>query len=238
MIDGYPYERCDSFFAIAAAQISSEGEAALTVTSKTFGGFPVTRAIKYLAKYCIDPRPDAVVVQFASSDLVVLVRRRRTSISSASGLSVSNSVNADIKSSMRRKPSILDWCHWQLKGLIGDLLGLPSITPLETYLYTMQLIVAESLKNGIMPIILSPFVFGGRRSDRIALAANLRLRAIVEKMPGAIYVDAYSALNAHSRRKMLLNDGMHLSLEGHRVVSDVLTASLKKAICARKRESA
>ena len=57
-----------------------------------------------------------------------------------------------------------------------------------------------------------------------------QLGQIVASLPGAVYVDAYAALDQHPHHEMLLADGIHLSLAGHQVVADTLFPSLKKLL--------
>jgi lysophospholipase L1-like esterase len=197
--------------------LRAESHPNLKTSIYTFGGFPVTRISKHLKPRCLDVQPDIVVLQFASSDLVVPIHPHHPS----------NLVHRDVPV---QSPKMVDWCRWQMQGFIGDLRGLHPITPLETYLQTMEKIVRSLKEHQIIPVALSPFIFGSRRSDRLARAAAGRLQAMLAALPGAVYVDAYSALNSHPRRKMLLKDGTHLSLAGHQVVAEVLAPCLKTLV--------
>jgi lysophospholipase L1-like esterase len=86
------------------------------------------------------------------------------------------------------------------------------------------------LANQVIPVILSPFIFGGGRSDRLARDCAGRLQQALAALPQAVYVDAYSEMDQHPRRRMLLADGSHLSLAGQRVVGEVLYPALKNLV--------
>ena len=226
MIGGYPHRPEDSFFYQAVEQLrQTTGQPVLT-TEFTFGGFPVTRVPKHLKPRCLDAHPDVVVMQFASSDMVVPLKSHHD----RSGRPVHQKVSDQM-------PGAGDWCRWQLQGLIGDLRQLKPVTPVEEYLQTMQKMTQAMLESGIVPVVMSPFVFGAGRSDWVARTAARRLQTMIAALPGAIYVDAYAALNRHPRRQMLLKDGTHLSLAGHRVVADALRPVLQVVLEDWKKSS-
>jgi lysophospholipase L1-like esterase len=190
------------------------------VTSQfTFGGFPVTRVPNHLKPRCLDAHPDIVVVQFASSDLVVPLRRHRLQSSSP----VHRKVSATT-------PTLFDRFRWQLQGLIGNALRLSPVTPPDVYLQTMEQLARTLQEHEILPVVMSPFVFGGKRSDRIARDCAGLLQQRLTQLSKAIYVDAYSALDQHPRSKMLLSDGSHLSLEGQLVVANALFPRLMNIV--------
>ena len=226
MIGGFPHRPEASFFHHAIQQLRSEAGPNLVPSLFTFGGFPVTRVAKHLKARCLDARPDIVVLQFASSDLVVPVRR----YDPGGGHEIHRNVSAQM-------PAMADWCRWQLQALIGDVRRLPSVTPVEVYLQTMEQMARTLLESGITPVVLSPFVFGAWRSDRVARFAAGRLPARLAALPGAVYVDAYAALDRQPRRQMLLKDGSHLSLAGHRVVAAALVPLLKNVLLNREKVS-
>lgn len=123
-----------------------------------------------------------------------------------------------------------DRIKWLARGLIADALQLTPVTPAEIYLETMDQIVHAIAEHGAIPVALSPFVFGGHRSDRIARKCVSPLEKIVCAIPKAHFVNAYAALAAQPRREMLLRDGSHLSLKGQAVVADALFATLAKIV--------
>jgi lysophospholipase L1-like esterase len=182
------------------------------------GGFTIARVPKHLEARCLAAHPDIVVLQFATSDLIVPIRRKYTFITT-----------------VRRKvsvnpPNLVDRLKWQIQGLVGDGLRLSPVTPREVYLATMNLLARTLLEHQVVPVVLSPFVFGARRSDRFARDCAGRLQQSLAALPRAVYVDAYSALDRHPRWRMLLCDGSHLSLEGQRVVGEALYPCLKNIV--------
>jgi lysophospholipase L1-like esterase len=218
MIGGFPHRQEDSFFHQALERLRKETSHNLIGSVFTLGGFPVTRAPKHVASRCLSANPDIVVVQFATTDLVVPIRRRRRrdgSISSVSGRTSASTA------------STFDRLKWLFQGLIGDALRLAPVTHPEVYLDTMTGITRVLLERQVVPVVLSPFVFGGQRSDRIARDCAGRLKQALANVPHAVYVDAYAALSRHPHGRMLLSDGTHLSLEGQRVVAEALFPCLK-----------
>lgn len=121
-----------------------------------------------------------------------------------------------------------------MRGTIGDVLRLAPVTNPDIYLETMNQIVRAISEHQAIPVVLSPFVFGGQRSDRLARACVPRLQKVVAAIPRAHYVDVYAALDKHPRRRMLLADGTHLSLEGQAIVGECLFAALAKVIRDKK----
>ena len=217
MIGGFPHRFEDSFFHHATERLRLETRNNLITSQFTFGGFPVTRVPRHLRPRCLDARPDIVVLQFATSDLIVPIRKERGSMPKQ-------------RKVLAHPARLRHWLRWRCRGLLVDVLRLPPVTPVDVYLQTMEQLARSLVGNQIVPVVLSPFVFGGQRSNRFARDCTRRLGQMVTSLPGAVYVDAYSALDAHPRREMLLSDGTHLSLAGHRVVADALFLSLKNLI--------
>jgi lysophospholipase L1-like esterase len=222
MIGGFPYGYEDSFFYHALERLRRESTHNIIPSIFTLGGFPITRAAKYLQPKCLTAQPDLVVLQFATCDLIVPTRRK------------SNPQGGWVSSSQRKTsvnlPNLLDWLRWYLQGLVGDVLRLSPITPPEVYVETMNQLARMVLDHQVVPVVLSPFVFGARRADRFAREVNGQLQRLLATLPNAVYVDAYSALNRYPRWRMLLHDGWHLSLEGHRVVAETLFTGLKNIV--------
>ena len=227
MIGGFPHRYEDSFFHLALEQLRRETRHHLLPSQFTFGGFPITRVAKHLAARGLAAKPHVVVLQFGSSDLVVPLRRRHKS--HGDGISaVSRTVSAN-------SPSGLDQLKWQVRGLVGDGLALKSVTPPETYLATLVQLAQTLLDHQVLPVVMSPFVFGDRRSDRLARDCARRLQDLLAALLKAVYVDAYSALDRQPRSRMLLSDGSHLSLAGHQVVGQCLFTSLKQLVESESR---
>jgi lysophospholipase L1-like esterase len=222
MIGGYPHRQEDSFLHLALEHVLKESNRKIVISSYTLDGFPITRVPKHLGSRCAAANPNIVVIQFATSDLVVPLRRKRNRHSGG--------ISAAKRTVSNKPPNLTNRLVWKFQGLIGDWLRLSPVTPLKVYLETMQGIARTLLDHGIIPVVMSPFVFGGTRSDRFARACNLRLKQSLATLPQAVYVDAYSNLDRHPRHRMLLSDGTHLSLSGHKIVADVLFPLLQSIV--------
>ncbi len=222
MIGGYPHRPEDSFLHLAMEQLRNESKKTIDSSSYTLDGFPITRVPKHLASRCISANPNIVVIQFATSDLIVPLRRKRNR--------QSGGISAAQRSVSNTSPNLIHRLNWQFQGLIGDVLHLTPVTPPELYLETMQGIARTLIEHRILPVVMSPFVFGGRRSDRFARECSGHLERALARIPQASFVDAYSSLARHPRHRMLLSDGTHLSLAGHKVVADVLFHHLQSIL--------
>jgi lysophospholipase L1-like esterase len=225
MIGGFPHRPEDSFFHRALERVWLSSGLDLTSSLVTLGGFPITRVSKHLEPKCLTARPDIVVMQFASCDLIVPLGKNRKSSSKSKSDSRPSGEHHLLKST-----GPFHWVKWQLQGLIGDALALSPVTHPDLYLETLLQLVSTLSEHGVTPVVLSPFVFGGRRSDRFARDCAGRVQRALSKVPNATYVDAYSALDRHPRSRMLLADGTHLSAKGQHVVADALVPCLRKVV--------
>ena len=223
MIDGYPHQPTDSFFHLAVIRLRQETKRPITTSMYTLGGFPIPRVPKHLASKCMVFHPNIVVLQFGATDLVVPLRRKKNR---------DGTTAAAFHGRSAAPATLMSRARWQFQGLAGDMLKLEPVTPLEIYLETMAGLVRTLLENNIVPVVVSPFVFGGRRSDRNARYCAGRLQELLATLPKAYFVDAYAALDRQPRHQMLLADGGHLSLAGQQVVADELLAVLKRIVAA------
>jgi len=162
-----------------------------------------------------------------TSDLVVPVRRKHRH--PFHGLAGRRPSLASRKACDRRAQA-MDQLRWCIDGMIGDLLQLAPVTPPEIYQETLCSMARAISEHQAIPVVLSPFVFGGRRSDRIARDCAQRLPRLLASIPNARFVDAYSALNQYPRGEVLLRDRCHLTLKGQAIVGECLFASLAKII--------
>jgi hypothetical protein len=169
MVGGFPHRPEDSFFHHAIERLRVETSHQLIPSLFTMGGFPITRVPKHLEPRCLAAKPHLVVLQFGASDLIVPLRRNHHHHSSSSS-----------SSSAQRKvsalpPSLFHLAKWQLHGLVGDALSLKPVTGQEIYLATQIELVTTLLKHQVTPVVMSPFFFGGRRSNRLARECTQRL---------------------------------------------------------------
>ena len=160
-----------------------------------------------------------MVLQFGSSDLVVPVRKKRHH----------QAVSEQAKVAVH-PATLLHLVRWRVRGLIGDLLQLKPVTAPEIYLDTMESMVRSVAASQAIPVVLSPFVLGAQRSNRIARRCVPLLDKRVAAVPAAYYVEAYSDLDRFPRRQMLLPDGTHLSIQGQAVVAECLWPVLVRVL--------
>jgi lysophospholipase L1-like esterase len=219
MIGGFPHRQEDSFFHQAVERLRPTTPHHIADSMFTMGGFPITRVPKHFQARCLSAKPHIVVLQFGSSDLIVPVRRHHH----RSGRPIHTDVSTHL-------PTAFDRLKWSLRSAAGDILNLHSVTSPEIYLATLLQLVQTSLEHQAIPVVMSPFVFGWRRSNRVAGAAVGQLEKMLADFPEAIFVNAYAELDRHPRNEILLSDGTHLSLAGQSVVADALYSSLKKVI--------
>lgn len=227
MIGGFPHRYEDSFFHLALERLKAETTHEVASSLFTLGGFPITRVPKHLAARCLAAQPHIVVLQFGASDLIVPIRQARGATAR----------RTPVPRQVRPQPP--QWQHrlkWRLRALLGDALQLPPVTPPDVYLATLTQLARSLVAHRVTPVVLTPFVFGGRRSDRFARSCAGRLPALLAAVPGALCVDAYSALNRAPRNEMLLADGTHLSLAGHRVLGETLWPHLLRLVTAQSPE--
>lgn len=219
MIGGYPHRFEDSGFHQAMERLRKETSQKIIPSVYTLGGFPVPRVLKHLQPRCLADHPDVVVVQFGSSDLVVPVRKKRHTNRLAAGTAVPAT------------PATLAYqLRWRLRGLIGDVFQLNPVTSPALYLSSMSRMVEAIAASQAIPVVLSPFVFGAQRSNRIARQCVPMLRQAVECVPMARYMDVYSALDRFPRREILLSDGTHLTLKGQAILGECLFTALSQIV--------
>ena len=179
MVGGFPHRPEDSFFHHAIERLRVETSHQLIPSLFTMGGFPITRVPKHLEPRCLAAKPHLVVLQFGASDLIVPLQRNRHHHSSSG----SSSSSAQRKVSAQ-PPGLFHLAKWQLHGLIGDALRLKPVTGQEIYLATQIELVTTLLKHQVTPVVMSPFVFGGRRSNRLARECTQRLQASIAALRG------------------------------------------------------
>lgn len=223
MMAGYPHRLEDSFFHLVLEKLRGTSGREISSSSYTMGGFPITHVPKHLAARCLAFHPSVVVIQFASSDLIVPLRGKRNRRPSRGTPPAGGRVSSGPAKLIHRG-------RWQVQGLLGDALRLKPVTPPAVYLETMQQIVQTLLDHHIIPVVMSPFVFGGRRSDRFARECHFSLQQSLAQQPQAVYVNAYSALAEHPRHQTLVSDGTHLTLLGHQIVASALFPHLKSLV--------
>jgi lysophospholipase L1-like esterase len=219
MIGGFPHRFENSFFHLATERLRLEFTHHLSSSLYTLGGFPAPRAIRHLPTHGLAEKPDIVVLQFGSSDLAVPVRRK----------SRQPAITAQARATAHPAGPVRP-LHWHLQGLIGDLLQLPSVTAPEAYLEAMNQMIRTVAAYDAVPVVMSPFVLGSPRADRIARQCVPALAKVVAAVPGARYLEVYSILDEFPRREILLRDGTHLTIQGQVLVSEGLFTVLARLL--------
>lgn len=219
MIGGFPHSFENSFFHLATERLRLESPHHLSSSLYTLGGFPAPRAVRHLPTHCLAEKPDIVVLQFGSSDLVVPVRPKRLPRSTTAQVCATAYPARPVRS-----------LHWHLQGLIGDLLQLPSVTAPEAYLEAMNQMILTITAHKAVPVVLSPMVMGSTRSDRFARRCVPALAKVVAAFPGARYLDVYSILDKYPRPEILLRDGIHLTIQGQVLVAEALFTTLARIL--------
>jgi lysophospholipase L1-like esterase len=224
IIGGFPHRFENSFFHLATERLRQESGQDISAAIDTLGGLPVPQALQHLPSRCLDWQPDIVVLQFGSSDLLVPVRKNRHLRQAGSPTGVAP-----------HRAGLVHLLKWRARGLVGDLLQLKSVTLPEIYLDTMDQMIRTVAAHSAIPVVMSPFVLGSQRSDRIARRCVARLEKVAAAVPTAYYVEAYSALDKFPRREILLKDGKHLTIQGQVVVAELLFTVLGRVL--RERET-
>jgi lysophospholipase L1-like esterase len=219
MIAGYPLSAETGFLDKAVQYLRDAQELEVELEIVTMGGFPVDRAQNHFAKRVLVTRPEVVVLQFGSIDASAPLHRGfgvRHLLKKR--VQLNQIFNRELKVRERDRlqpPTPLDVIKWQLRNLGGEILCVPSITPLNRYLPAILRMVKECRAAGAVVVVLSPFVMGGGRSNRFARRYTRALEHHLPKDPGVYFLDAHRVLSRGRRADVLLRDGFHLSAPGH-----------------------
>jgi lysophospholipase L1-like esterase len=172
--------------------------------------------------------PNIVVLQFGSSDLTVPLRNKRQQWSEAALSSLA------ARTRLAHPANLMHTLRWRVRGLIGDALKLKPVTAPEVYLGAMDYLIRAVAARGAIPIVLSPFVLGSQRSNRIARHCVPALGKLVAAVPNAYYVEVFSTLEQFPRREILLRDGRFLTIPGQVVVAESLFTVLGRVLEEQK----
>jgi lysophospholipase L1-like esterase len=211
MISGYPH-KSGGFFNIACTHIAEGLACPVESEIFSFGGFPATRAEKYLEPRVVGYAPNYVIIQFGSLDALCPVRRRSLSVRGASGAREGG------RNYQGRPATSWSLFRWEFLSLWGYFRRLEPTTPLAAYLRVMERMIDSCIAAGITPIVLTPFIYGSRYSMRNGVRYANALRQLVANKRGALLVDCIEVLRAYSKRAVLQHDGFHLSQKGHAIV--------------------
>lgn len=227
MIAGYPLSLETGFLHQAVQHLHQTGEFTVAFEIVAMGGFPAHRAHKHLAKKVLSKRPDIVVLQFGSTDASAPLRnnflsRQRLRNQSQGAENVS-----------QLPPDSHDLLKWRLRSFASELLLVPPIAPLQSYQAALLGMVDECRKAGSKVVVVSPFVMGGRRSDRFARGYTRALQESLPRCPEVHFLDAHALLSQSPRHQMLLRDGFHLSPAAHQKIGVALAQAIAETARGR-----
>jgi lysophospholipase L1-like esterase len=113
---------------------------------------------------------------------------------------------------------MLSYFRWEAASLIGDLRNIKPITPVSSYIDAIKTMVSDCELAGATPVVLSPFIYGSRRTARKAASYVSALHELHSKDANMILVDCVSLLTKFQKKVILQHDGFHLSRLGHELV--------------------
>lgn len=209
MIDGYGVGKGNSFYDYFINKLK---ENMPDVKSRviSLGGFPINRVIKYLDKRVVSLNPLITVVQFGSTDLTIKLSSKIKNVYPTINRPESSLSNSNVFHLIR----------WYAKGLISCFLRIKPLTSKEVYLDNIETII-DRLSSKSLVIVLSPFPRGDWYTNCF-IQEYIKGLKMFEGKHNTIIIDCYAILSSYTRTKILLNDGFHLSREGHAAVGEKL----------------
>jgi lysophospholipase L1-like esterase len=171
--------------------------------------------------------PQYVVLQFGATDAQCPVRARNRSAKYNSKFDVdqASAVPRSGSSSLRKflrwemdqdQPyNLVSPLRWKIASMIGLIRKIEPITALPAYIAAIEHMVDECIAAKITPVVLSPFVFGSNYTMRNAIRYTKALHELHLRVPDMVFIDCIRVLAAFPKSMILLNDGFHLSGEGH-----------------------
>lgn len=223
MVSGYPLPKEASFLRHAARKIQAGSADTVEVETVCLEGFPAGRAQKYLGKKVLSRQPDIVVLQFGSTDACAPLRR---------GFGVRQWLARRRRPRSEVAPIPARWndpLKWKLRGLASDILFAAPFSTRDEYVSALSNMAEQCRAAGCAVVVLSPFVMGSQRSNRIARTYARALNKGLTRHRNVLFLDAHGLLSRESRRQVLLYDGFHLSACGHQVLGEALAEVLLQA---------
>jgi lysophospholipase L1-like esterase len=230
MISGYPHLPEESFFSCFRELLEADLKAPVPHSTLSLGGFPISRVAKQLKKAIIG-HPDFLLVQFGSTDITVSLKYSLLSrLGNQFHFSVKRPDSRSRSKSKSKAPTHMEPFRSSLARQSFELLKsgicrILSVEPIHggasVYRESMEEICSGAYSGGAVPILLAPFPHGDRVSDSWAR----RYRDILEEIARihhCIFVDTYRGLCDIPKEDLLLEDKLHLSLFGHRLVGKLI----------------
>ena len=244
MISGYPHAGGGLFE--TGCRLIEQG-LLRPVQSKivSLGGFPVPRAEKHLRRNVFDFNPHYIVLQFGATDAQCPIRpknrpdRPRNPPKETSSQSNSVLANAETQNRLRTVLKFLLWetthdqpynllspLRWEIASVLGVIQKIEPITPLSIFIAAIERIVDDCLSAGMIPVVLSPFIFGSRYTTRNAVLYTNALHELYSRTKGMVFIDCIRVLATFRKSMILMNDGFHLSAAAHNLIGEAIGQSI------------
>ena len=233
MITGYPLEGA-GMFEVACRLVEKRLSRPVQSKIVSLGGFSAPRAEKYLKKKVFDFDPQYIIFQFGATDAQCPIRAGNRPPDRSSELgTVSKSEPSGAASSYHGKPAtVLSPLRWEIASLIGSLRKIEPITPLSSYIASIEHMVDDCRSEGITPVVLSPFAYGSRYTTRKATPYVDALNELNSNAQSMIFVDCFSLLADFPKSRILQHDGFHLSRLGQNLVGQATGQAIVANILA------
>jgi hypothetical protein len=93
--------------------------------------------------------------------------------------------------------------------------------------------VEDCLSAGSTPVVLSPFGYGSRYSNRNAISYSKALHERYASASGVIFVDCIRLLANFPKRLIFLHDGIHVSRTAHNLIGCAVGEAILEDIRTR-----
>jgi hypothetical protein len=174
------------------------------------------------------------VLQFGATDAQCPIRARNRSAKYISKFDVdrkcaaSQSRSSSVQRFLRwevdqRQPyNVVSPFRWKIASIMGFIRKIEPITPLPAYVAAIEHMVNDCIAAKITPVVLSPFVFGSKYTMRNAILYTKALHELHLRVQGMALIDCIQVLAAFPKSRIMLNDGFHLSGEGHIQIGEAI----------------
>ncbi|QAA34760.1 MULTISPECIES: SGNH/GDSL hydrolase family protein [Clostridium] len=227
LIEGFPHESNVSFFNQLLDSLSSKNNI-YDNEIVSLGGFPITRAKKYLDKKVIKVKPDIVILQFGTTDVDIKIKK---TLSRRFNLKYSSS-NIDMK---LRNVERLNYSYFNrfklllksfIKHLVAKILRVEPVTNIKDYIDSMEEIITSLNSHGIKVVVLAPFI-------QLDYLTNVRINRYIDKLSDLLkknnnfyLVNCNSELLKQEKSEIFIFDGIHFTEKGHSIIASKISEVL------------
>ena len=220
MLRGYPLGEKYSFFSLLTDQMEKSSRVPIEKSIVPLDGVPLIRAIKYFESKILSLNPDVLILQFGNQDVSVqLGKYLRNKFKPVSVLE--DVVSKNFKSQLDIKPyevklsiSIMLF----LKYAIGRAFNIgPTNGALEESANAVVKISKICNENRIKLVVLSSFPSNDFLHNLYGRYYAFMLNSLSTKH-NYVFVDLHEILKRYDNSHILLSDGCHLSILGHKIV--------------------